>query len=186
MKLTLLLFLLYICGNTLVYAAPAQVIVIRHGEKPPVGDNLTLKGRERAAALVPYFLYTKALTSFGTPVAIYAEGTTTTTPTRAMETCNPLAEQLGLKLLSQYTRNQYPAMVQEVLKNPQYNGKTVLICWEHKHIPDIVSALGVQPKMSAWPGKVYDRTLLITYKPDGTVASFKNIPQQLLFGDSPQ
>ena len=32
-------------------AQPAQVLVIRHGEKPESGEHLSLKGQERAAAL---------------------------------------------------------------------------------------------------------------------------------------
>ena len=54
------------------FAGPAQVIIIRHAEKPPVGDDLTPKGRQRAAALVPYFLETPEVLEYKLPAAIYA------------------------------------------------------------------------------------------------------------------
>jgi len=38
-----------------LHADPAQVILIRHAEKPEQGHDLSLPGRQRAAALVPYF-----------------------------------------------------------------------------------------------------------------------------------
>ena len=69
---------LYAAIGSLLFAAPlcaqpAQVILIRHAEKPPTGNMLNTKGRERAAALVPYLLETDDLTKFGKPVAIYAQ-----------------------------------------------------------------------------------------------------------------
>ena len=54
-------------------AEPAQVIIIRHAEKPDEGNELSLAGRERAAALAPYFLGETALLRFGPPVAIYVQ-----------------------------------------------------------------------------------------------------------------
>lgn len=38
-----------------LHAAPAQIIIIRHAEKPPEGNQLSIKGMERAAALIPFF-----------------------------------------------------------------------------------------------------------------------------------
>ena len=57
-------------------SAPTQVIIIRHAEKPPTGDDLNAKGRMRAAALVPYFLEAPEVLEFKTPVAIYAQKST--------------------------------------------------------------------------------------------------------------
>lgn len=181
--LTGLFLMVFWCGVAL--AMPAQVIVIRHGEKPPVGDNLTVKGQERAEALVPYFLNTPALTQYGPPIAIYAEAPNDgVTATRAMETCSPLAKALGIPVLTPYTRDQYVPLAQDILNNPQYSGKMVLICWEHKNIPPLVNALGIQPMPAPWAGNVFDRTLVLTYRPDGKIVSFQSLPQQLMYGDS--
>jgi hypothetical protein len=60
----------------------------------------------------------------------------------------------------------------------------VLICWDHEYIPRLAAALGIFPQPSAWPADVFDRVWIITYK-DG-LASLVNMPQRLLFGDSPE
>ena len=64
----LLLCLAWSCATSLVYGRPDQVIIIRHAEKPEEGEDLTAKGRQRAAALAPFFQDGEHLT----PVAIYA------------------------------------------------------------------------------------------------------------------
>ena len=56
------------CADPFAYGKPDQVIVMRHGEKPDQGDDLSLKGNERAAWLVPFFKDGDN----GTPVAVYA------------------------------------------------------------------------------------------------------------------
>jgi hypothetical protein len=66
-----LLIVLFFASSLL--AEPAQVIIIRHAEKPEDGNELSLEGRERAAALAPYFLANLDLLEFGPPVAIYAQ-----------------------------------------------------------------------------------------------------------------
>jgi hypothetical protein len=160
---------------------PAQVILIRHAEKPEQGDDLSLKGRERAAALVPYFLETPAVLEHQTPAAIYAQGPSEKHRSkRAVESVNGLARALKLQV-KEYHRGDYAKMVEEIMANPNYEGKTVLICWEHNLIPEIAAAFGVTapPK---WPGKAFDRTWIITYK-DGRPA-FRDLPQKLMYGDS--
>jgi hypothetical protein len=65
----------------------------------------------------------------------------------------------------------------------------VLICWEHKHIPVIASAL---PAVSGtviprkWPGDRYDVIWSFTLIPEPGPAryTFDQIPQQLLAGDA--
>ena len=65
-KILPLCLLLSLVG-AVALAKPGQVIIIRHGEKPAEGDDLTVKGRERAAALAPFFQ-----DGDYRPVAIYA------------------------------------------------------------------------------------------------------------------
>lgn len=168
-------------------AIPAEVIIIRHGEKPPAGDCLSPRGEQRANALVQYFLNNPKLTKYGTPVAIYAEAPhNSTATTRAILTCTPTANALNIVVQSPYTRDEYAALAQDILNNQQYSGKTILICWEHKTIPLLANALGVQPMPPSWPKDVFDRTLVINYQPNGEISSFQNLPQHLLDGDSIQ
>lgn len=165
-------------------AGPAQVILIRHGEKPPEGNQLDLKGRERAAALAPYFQGTKEVLEFGTPVAIYAMGLKNEhTSHRPIATVTPLAETLKLKIVEQYTRDEFPKMVAEIQSKKEYEGKMVLISWEHHVIPDIARAFGAADAPKTWPGTAFDRTWILTFEKDGK-PTFRNLPQKLLFGDS--
>jgi hypothetical protein len=137
---------------TSVYAAPAQVLIIRHAEKPDTGDDLSPAGYARANALAWYFEKTPAVLQHGTPVAIYAMGYEASTSRRAVETVAPLAKALGLPIRSQFLRDQFQKLVSEILSAPGYEGRTVLICWEHNVIPEIAQAFGAKTAPTTWPG----------------------------------
>jgi hypothetical protein len=165
-------------------AKPARVIIIRHAEKPEEGNELSLKGRERAAALVPYFLETPGLLKDMPLAAIYAQGPKKDgSSIRSIQTVKGLADARKLTIIDKYTRDEFPEMFAEIRKDPAYEGKTVLICWEHKAIPDIAKAFGADDAPDRWHGSAYDRTWIITFKPDGKL-TFQNLPQKLMYGDS--
>src|SRR5262249_10551515 len=154
-------------GATSLQAEPAQVILIRHGEKDPddpKDNHLSLRGRERAAALAPYLLEEKELTRFGPPVAIFAQKAADPkkNSVRPIETVRPLAATLKLEVLTPVERDDFPRLVEDVLTNPRYAGKSVLICWEHKKLAEMAEALvkhrtvSGAPKKWAWPDDRYD------------------------------
>jgi hypothetical protein len=166
------------------FAQPAEIIIIRHAEKPPEGSHLSLAGRERAAALVPYFLETPELLEFKTPVAIYAQAPKNgTSSVRAIETIKPLADTLKLPINEPYVRDDYRKLVAEIMARKDYEGHTVLICWEHKMILDIAKELGVENVPSNWPAGTYDRTWVVRFAP-GQKPQLRDLPQHLMFGDS--
>lgn len=173
-----------------LFAVPSQVMIVRHGEKPKDKKAIYLdkKGVERASALAPYFMGTKELLEYGPPVAVYAMelGNIHGHSMRPIETCAPTAEALRLPLNTNYKRDHYAEMVKEIMSDPKLDGKNVLICWEHFKIPAIAQAFGIQNPPDPWSGKVFDRTWVIQFNPDGSVKSFQNLPQRLLFGDSPE
>jgi hypothetical protein len=180
----LIILLIWACWACRAEAGPAQVIIIRHAEKPDEGNDLSLKGRERAAALVPYFRGRPEVLSYKTPVAIYAQGAKKKDSSRRpVETVKGLAQALNLDIIDKYTHDEFPKMVAEILAKPEYDGRMVLICWEHKVIPDIAEAFDVKGAPAQWHGHVFDRTWVITFKPDKK-ASFQDLPQKLMFGDS--
>jgi hypothetical protein len=170
---------LCVLGAALLRAEPRQVILIRHGEKPEQGDGLSLKGLERAAALVPFLSQRDGDRSV--PCAIFAQGPTSKrTSQRPVETVAPLAQSLGIQVKT-FHHSAVADMVKQVLSNRKYDGKTVLICWEHHGIPDIATAMGVQ-KVPEWPGQVYDRLWIVTFQ--NGKPKLSNLPQKLLFQDS--
>ncbi len=140
-----------LAAGSAAWATPAQVLIIRHGEKPDTGYGLSAAGQARAQALVGYFETNPDVTRFGTPVAIYAmtpDENDTEAGTRPLDTVTPLANALGLTVLDTYAKDDVQSLATEVLSNPAYEGKMVLICWEHKMITPLASDLGVSD-----PGK---------------------------------
>lgn len=174
--------LVWLAGFSFAWSGPAQVIIIRHAEKPPEGHELSLKGRQRAAALVPYFLETPDVLEYKTPAAIYAqksgEGHRSKRP---VQTVKDLAGALRLEVI-QFAHDDHAKMVREITANKDYEGKMVLICWEHKAIPDLAREFGVTNPPS-FPGSAFDRTWIITFRP-GKGPRLRDRPQQLMYGDS--
>ncbi len=168
-------------------AAPAQVLIIRHGEKPANGDDLSAAGYQHAKELVPYFESNPAVTEYGTPVAIYAFGPkqkadpkdVEATSLRGIETVTPLADALGLSVLSQFNKDQTQEIVDEVLSTPEYDGKMVLICWEHKMIPQLAHQFGATQAPAEWPdGSVYNQVWEIDFS-GSQVSGFKTFAQDI-------
>ena len=163
---------------------PAQVILIRHGEKPEVGNELNERGWQRAYALPGFFKNNASVNAFGAPGAIYAmapkgeDGSV-----RAIQTVTPYAHDLDKKIHSDFKKMEIENLVHEIKTASQYDGKMVLICWEHKVIPQIAEAFGLSNPQE-W-GKVYDRAWVLTFR-GSRVVDFKNVPQRLLPGDSEQ
>ncbi len=160
------------------FATPAQILMIRHAEKPLDEENIHLsaKGQRRASALVPFIL------RYGKPAAIFAmKQRKSTSSVRAIETVVPLARETGLKIDDSFLRDEYYYAAEEILSNRKYDGKFVVICWEHDALNNFADELGVDdaPKWES----VYDRAWVLKYKDDELV-SFRDIPQKLLPGDS--
>jgi broad specificity phosphatase PhoE len=167
-----------------VLGEPAEIVIIRHAEKPSQGNELSLAGRERAAALMPYFLGNPEVSNFGRPVAIYAQSQKhTSSSLRAIQTVQPLADSLHLKISDAFDRDDYKQMVAEIKHKSKYDGHTVLICWEHKVIPEIAKEFAIEDAPEKWHGNAFDRTWVLSLKSDHRY-KFKNLPQKLMFGDS--
>lgn len=175
------------------FAAPAQVILIRHAEKPENGSELSERGWKRAEALVWFFQTAPAVTQRGTPFAIYAAAPKNEDSSiRSIQTVTPLAKTLNKAINTKFTRGQTHKIAVDIMENPAYTGKMVLICWQHTNLVEIAGELagynGTAPDAqvslpAAWPDQSFDRVwILDLYR--GKVVSFKNIPQRLLPGDS--
>jgi hypothetical protein len=165
-------------------AQPAQIILIRHAEKPvdPEALHLSKEGQGRARALAPFLTTNSALTNFGLPVALYASHVTKHGHgLRTQETLAPLAKKLHLPVQAPYLSEDYAGLARSILNNPKYRGKTLVICWVHEYLPQLAAALGVRPEPPRWKGDVYDRVYLISY--EGGKATLQEMPQMLLASD---
>jgi len=133
-----------------------KVILVRHGEKPKSGNNLTCEGLNRALQL-PEVLNKK----FGKPDYLYVPSLAlgdSTKHARMFETAIPLAVKYQLKINSRFNEKDFSAIAANVKKKKG----TVLMIWEHKAIKDIAAALGVShpPK---WADDDYDSIWIISF-----------------------
>lgn len=170
-----------------LWARPAQVLLLRHAEKPAERSNLHLsqRGRERAQALASFLTTNELFLQHGAPAALFA---VKVTPRghgqRPTETLAPLAARLQLPIQTPFASDDHSALAAEILRNPAYEGKTVIICWVHEFLPELARDFGGKPKPKKWDGDRYDRIWLLTL--DERRTSLKSLPQRLLPGDAAQ
>jgi hypothetical protein len=174
-------------GIAMAHAQPAQILLIRHAEKPDDDNDphLALRGQERAMALVPFLTRTREFLTNGLPVALFATRVTSNDRGyRTQETLGPLGRELKLPVQADYRGKDCGLLAERLLGDPALCGKTIVVCWVHESIPELVAALGVRSPPARWKGSVYDRVFLITLV-EGW-ATLRDLPQRLLFGDSPR
>lgn len=171
------------------FSAPAQVIIIRHAEKNEYGSELSEQGFRRAQALVKFFQTVPAVTRYGTPAAIYAAAPKNEDSSiRSIQTVTPLARALRIDINADFTRGQTHKLARAIMEEPAYEGRMVLICWQHGNIPNVIRYLAEynnsgQAVLNSlpyeWPDEAFDRVwILDLYR--GRVVSFKDVPQRLL------
>lgn len=135
-----------------------KIVLIRHGEKPKKGDNLTCQGLNRALAL-PGVLTAR----FGIPSAIYVPALglgDSTKHARMFETALPLAVKYNLALNSKFAEKDSAGIAAELL---QRKG-VVLVVWEHKAIAPIAHALGVADNTLKWGDEDYDSIWIVSFR----------------------
>ncbi len=136
------------------------IVIIRHGEKPETGDNLSPEGLNRALQL-PTILVGK----FGIPGHVYvpALGTdVTTTHARMFQTVTPLAVQYNLGINTKFDEHDFAGITNHLREKTG----TALVVWEHHTINDLARSLGIQ-NAPIWADDDYDSIWIITYKQTG-------------------
>jgi hypothetical protein len=133
-----------------------KIILIRHGEKPEKGSNLTCKGLNRSLQL-PLVIKAK----FGVPDYTYVPSLKMgdkTSHARMFETVIPLSARYNLAINSKYDEKDINGLVAEI-KNQK---GTTLIVWEHSVIAGIAHALGISDELT-WPSEDYDSIWIVSY-----------------------
>jgi len=198
----------------LALATPSQIILLRHGEKENA-YALCEVGQERSLALKEQFLgkgATQSLFPNNPPDAFLA--TTLHTLELIAPTANSWAmpiqiyPALPIKVGPKDNRmdlitNQTQLAAANVMQDPKWNGKTVVMVWEHKHIanqklakenPDALVDLRqllkldklpeseVQKVPKTWSGSNYNFFWIINYDSQGNPTSL-NIVRQNFTGN---
>jgi hypothetical protein len=169
------------------WASPDRVIIIRHAEKPEDKKDdtgsLSPVGVERAKKLVDYFEKTLA-NKYGVPVAIYTfKSKQDGKKFRGVETVTPLATSLKVEVDSSFKEGEEKDLVKFISKAGHYEGKTVLICWEHHLMHEILKQFGMKHAPDV-PDAAFDRTWVVDLDKNGDFADFHDLPQHLMPGDS--
>jgi len=165
--------------------ANATILIIRHAEKPASGKELNEAGQARAKAYPAYFQH---LTLDGQPVKIDAVFATADSKgsCRPRRTVEPTARALGLPLDTRFSDKNADLLAKELETRP--HGKTILICWHHGQIPELVHDLGAKPASvlphGSWPAETFDWMLVLHYNAQGQMIAARRVPEHLMPGDS--
>lgn len=155
-------------------ATPAQVLLMRHAETSQDSSSLTLKGRERATALDPFFQGNPTTLFYGLPTAIFAKD-------YCKETVAPLSKAIHISITDHYSTTK--ALSSEILTNPDFEGKMVLVCTTAEEMVDLAKLLGAKKAPKKLAQNAYDRLWAITFEDNEKIA-FNDLPQKLLYNDS--
>lgn len=179
---------------------PTKIMLLRHAEKPakdnaPYGvtsqgerskESLEVRGWQRAGALANLFAAANGHSQhpvLAKPQFLYASKPLLHKGSlRPLETITPLGEKLRIKINADYQRSQLVSMVEDVFSHKG----VVLICWQREYIPDIAAIIlgktDVAP--SVWPEDRFDMIWVFDLHGSSPTYRFRQIPQQLLAGDS--
>lgn len=177
-----------------------KIMIIRHAEKPPASgkplgvtadgdqdaESLIIQGWQRAGALACFFAPTHGPlqnAELSTPKFLFAsESKSGAGSMRPIETITPLSRKLGLT-----PKTHKKSAIDKVAADAMASGGTALICWQHEDIPSIANIImGNQTTVpQTWPGDRFDIVWVFDLGDNSTSYSFKQVPQRLLAGDSP-
>jgi broad specificity phosphatase PhoE len=176
---------------------PQQILVIRHAEKPsPLGPaGITEDGRRDRHALVPrgwqragalaHFFCARA-GDIGCPTYLFSPPSSGKSGDhgRPHQTITPLAAKLGITIDTTYELDAEHDLVGAVL---ECDG-VVLVSWEHKRIPRIANAIlgDAATAPQTWSDGRFDVIWVFDRDPAGGRYTFRQRPQLVLAGDSPE
>lgn len=171
-----------------VFAAPKEIILIRHADKlnqAKPGPFLSPKGEIRSIAFAYYYL-----NKFAEPDYIIATDPTNSgqggSSIREIQTVAPLANilaerhpQIGFKVLHNYQETDNQQLINDLLHDEKYNGKTILICWHHSKIPKLLTGLGVVANANnILKTNSFDTVYIVEYDTNGKVTQFNQLQHQ--------
>lgn len=197
----LLAFALSLALTEHVLATPARIIVLRHGEKLNA-YQLCSTGTQRSLALAANYLGKGAANSLfaggAGPDAFFVITLHTlelglpavATWKAPLFMYQVLPQGQSTKAQDTTLDQQTKLAAKDVMTGKQWQGKTIVMIWEHKHISDkhnkhtlyrylgLDKFKGAQPDPIAWPGENYDFFWDIQYDTKkGTVTSFAQVQQ---------
>lgn len=167
-----LLFKLSPLASTIRVAPKApvlRVILIRHGEKPDEGDNLSCTGLNRALALPAVLNRLMPNPPDYTYVPLIGTDSKNTSTARMFQTVTPYAVQHNLVVNSDYLVDNTAGIAKEL----RHQRGTALLVWEHNNIPKIAKALGIAAPLE-WLDADFDSVWTIDFSDGGRKGKAKH------------
>ena len=164
-------------------AGGGTIYIIRHGEKKWALGCLSVKGEERAKALVDIFNGKPSAThdTFQPPRAIFANFYDDPIDCeRCKQTVTPISEALGIPINFTYGfpaklgGNTRAAQAMKDSLRAQDGAGVVLTAWEHVNIQFLAEDLGVaKSQVPNWPGTDYDTVYVLEFDSTQRLTSFR-------------
>ena len=157
------------------------ILIIRHAEKPASGASLSDEGTKRANAYPGFFQNLKLDGEPATPTCLFATRDSENSQ-RPRLTIQPLSAALHLPLEADVKNKDFEVLVNK-LKGAKYSGQTVLICWHHGQIPNLLLAFGANPAQllpeGKWPENVFGWLVELRYDQEGRLKQSAVINENL-------
>ena len=164
----------------------ATILIIRHAEKPSSGHKLSALGEERAEKYIGYFK-TYSIGQNAVHFDAFFAAKDSKQSHRPRLTIDPLRKSLLKSLNTDFKNENFADLVVE-LKGADFAGKTVLVCWHHGEIPDMLRAFGANPKVllphGQWPDDVFGWLVELHLDRSGSLQSIKIINEKLMADDT--
>ena len=164
----------------------ATILIIRHAEKPSSGHKLSPLGQERAEKYVEFFKAYSVGTHTAHLDALFAAKDSDSS-SRPRLTLEPLAKSLSVPLNADYKSKGFEHLILK-LKGSEFMGKTVLICWRHGEIPEMLKEFAADPAAllpdGKWPDDVFGWLVELHLDKTGSLKSIKVIDEKLMPGDT--
>jgi hypothetical protein len=153
-----------------------RAILLRHGEKDG-GNGLSYAGKMRAECLAGRYADAGVTNLFA-----FDDKPTT----RPVDTMQPLAAKLGIRVDTQFKRDDLAELALHILSLPTRS--LSIVCWEHDRLHTLAEELGVAKKdipddLMNFPVDSYDKQWSIYYG-SGKAASIVEERQHCTFGDN--
>ena len=172
-----------------------KIMIVRHAEKPVPdastgvrasgradASSLTALGWQRAGALVQFFEHlSPSRSGISKPDHLFAtrfDKYSIDASRRPLQTLEPLAKSMGLKIGDLFGKGQEHKLVAAI----QRLSGVALVAWSHENIRFLVEAIrptGLQPP--EWPDERFDLVWVFDRSARGW--KFSQSPQMLLAGD---
>ncbi|MGI4873531.1 MAG: hypothetical protein ACRYFX_20435 [Janthinobacterium lividum] len=145
-----------------------RILLIRHGEKPASGDNLSCAGLNRALALPAVLHKLLPAPPDYTFVPLIGTDGKDTTSIRMLQTVMPYAVRHNLTINSDYAADNTAGLAKKL----RHSRGTVLVVWEHVNIVEITKKLGIK-ELLEWPDNDFDSIWTISFSGGGTKGKAK-------------